>query len=139
MSLIDALPLQLYIFTYIAGTSLFNNNTMNYHKCGRLAGLNFREFEPNEVFTGKLLQCLGQKCLLPYSGFILRGFKSCKLPASQHLISQENCACKFLELVVYLRWRSRELPRGSGIYVDFGLLLSVFFKVIPKSKGATLQ
>ena len=41
--------------------------------------------------------------IIPYSGFILRGFKSCELPASQHLISSENYVCKFLELVVYLR------------------------------------
>ena len=110
MSLIDALPLQLYIFTYIAGTSLFNNNTMNYHKCGRLAGLNFRGFEPNEIFTGKLLQCLGQKHLL---------FRERCLYSGAHFIMNytrlSNCLCGSHEYQVIWQPTHGEEPVKSVI------------------------
>ena len=50
----------------------------------------------------KSLDCLYIENNVPYSGFILQGFKCCELPTSQHLILQENYLCRFLELVVYL-------------------------------------
>ena len=54
------------------------------------------------------------------------------MPASQHLISQENYICKFLELVVYLRYRSRELSRGR---VNFRLLYIDVLQVTSESRG----